>query len=350
MIQVGFITTPLNGGHSARGVGFYTRHLLDHLHKYAAEFDMEIIHVSSASQINESFELVHYPFFDLFVHSLPFAKMVKTAVTIHDVIPLEFPEHYPPGIKGKVNHLLQKMSVRDADVIITDSYASVKSIKKHLHIPDSKIKLIYLAGSPVYNPVDSKKELDTVRKKYNLPHEFVLYVGDVNWNKNIPGLLRAAQSSRIPVVMVGKQISQLENLNLDHPELRHLKPILPILNSPAVIRPGFVSDEELKMIYNAATFYCQPSYAEGFGLPMLEAMMCKTPVACSRTHSLPEIGGSAVEYFDPGDENNMEEIFKKMISDPRHRKELGREGFKQSEKFTWEKTAKDTLRAYREIL
>ena len=128
MIKVGFITTPLASGHAIRGVGFYTQNLLQSLKSQAGKLGFEIHQISSPSS---GFDLIHYPFFDLFIHTLPIRKSAKTIVTIHDVIPLEFPKQYPPGNKGTINQQLQKLALNNSNGVITDSYASVNSI--HLY-------------------------------------------------------------------------------------------------------------------------------------------------------------------------------------------------------------------------
>lgn len=325
MTKVGIVTSPLKSGHATRGVGFYTKRLLEHLKPLAAKFDIKI------SEDLTNCELIHYPYFDLFYHSLPIFKSVKTVVTIHDVIPLEFSEHYPPGLKGRLNLQLQKLALNGAEQIITDSYASVKSIHKYLGVPHSKLKLIYLAADPVFKKVSEPKN------KYNLPKKFVLYVGDINYNKNIPNLIKACKLAGFPLVIVGKHAAAVPDLDLIHPELCHLQNI----DWSGVIRLGFVSDNDLVDIYNLATVYCQPSLAEGFGLPLLEALACGTPVACSNTSSLPEIGGQAVSYFDPQNISQMSKVIKTAKNN---------RGEEQAKKFNWDKTAFQTLQVYREVL
>lgn len=326
MKTVNFITSPLASGHAIRGVGFYTKRLLAQLKVLAPKFDIKIIEDSK-----EACDLIHYPFFDLYQHSLPIFRDIKTIVTIHDVIPLEFPNHYPPGFKGKLNLFLQKLAINSVDTVLTDSYASVQAIQKYLLVPHDKIKLVYLAADAKFRP---KK----VIKKYNLPGKFILYVGDINWNKNIPNLIKACEQINYPLVIVGKQAAEIEKMDLNHPQLQHLKN----LDFKNVTRLGFVSDDDLVDIYNLATVYCQASYAEGFGLPVLEAMACGIQVAISNTHSLPEIAGNAAEYFDPHDISGMAKALEKAISNKF-------DVVSQAKRFSWEKTAKETLMVYKSI-
>lgn len=325
MTKIGFITTPLSDASAVRGVGSYTRRLLPELKKQAPDFGFEI------SENDLSAKIVHYPFFDLFRHTLPITKSAKTIVTIHDVIPLEFPDHYPPGFRGWFNLQLQKLALSNADQIITVSYYCIKSIHKYLGVPHAKLKLVYEAADPIF------KKITKPKNKYNLPKKFVLYVGDVNYNKNIPGLITAAQMAKLPLVIVGRQAKELEKMDFSHPELSHLSMNYELITQYPV-RLGFVSDADLVDIYNLATVYCQPSLAEGFGLPVVEALACSTPVACSNTSSLPEIAGDSVTYFNPYD---VDDISRAIINaKPPHSKP----------KFSWEETAKSTLMVYQEII
>src|SRR3989344_4856083 len=336
MTRVGFITTPLTSGDAVRGVGFYTKNLLAHLKSQAHKFNLEITELTDLSTLNDvHVDLLHYPYFHPFFPTLPIFKPCKTIVTIHDLIPLEFPQAYPPGVRGWLNLQRQKIALSSIAAVITDSQASVQSIHNYLGVPSSKLKLIYLAASRHFQPITDKKKLITIQKKYGLPSKFVLYVGDVNYNKNIPGLVTACQIAGLPLVIVGKQAANLDYLDLSHPELAHLKAI----SLSRILRLGFVSDADLVAIYNLAHVYCQPSFAEGFGLPVLEALACGTPVACANTHSLPEIAGEAATYFDPCDVNDIARALTQATS---------KNGPAQASKFTWAKTATETLMVYQQ--
>jgi glycosyltransferase involved in cell wall biosynthesis len=337
MKKIGFITSPLNSGHASRGVGFYTKHILNELKIQSSKFDMEIHEISNLRFRTSNYDLIHYPFFDPFNHTLPIIKKNKTVVTIHDVIPLEFPDHYPPGFKGNINLILQKLSLSNVDRIITDSLASVNSIHKYLGVPLNKLKLVYLAVASQYKPIKNKQVLLRVKNKYTLPDKFILYVGDFNWNKNIPGLISAAKKIGIPLVWVGKHALEIESLDLSHSELAHLKD----LDLGPTHRLGFVPDDDLAAIYNLASVYCQPSFAEGFGLPVLEALACGTPVACSNTHSLPEVATNNADYFDPHNIDQVVTAIKTALSRERHAPELP---------FSWEKSAVNTLQVYKDVL
>ena len=351
MTRVGFITSPLTSGHSGRGVGFYVKRLLPHLKSQAPNFGFEIFEIENLLKIKKlKLKIVHYPFFDLFTPSLPLISPAKTIITIHDVIPLEFPDYYPPGIKGKLALTWQKLALSRAERVITDSYASIKAIRKHLSVPHDKIKLVYLAPGLEFKPLADPKILASVLRKYRLPAKFILYVGDINWNKNLPTLAEACQKIQIPLVLVGKQVANLEQLDTSHPELSHLSNLKSQISNLTVRRLGFVPESDLVAIYNLATIYCQPSYAEGFGLPVLEAMACGAPVICSRSHSLPEIAGDAAIFFDPYSAADLINKINSVLSDKNLQQKLSAGGIEQAAKFTWTKTARETLQVYQEVM
>ena len=355
MKQVGFII-PSDSGHMVRGIGAYIKNLLPPLKQQAAGLGFEILEIKQPFQTgpeqsrrisNFKLKIIHYPYFDLFYPTLPLRKPAPTVVTIHDVTPLEFPDHFPPGIRGRFNLLRQKLSLINTERIIADSFASVNPIRKYLGVPHSKIKFIHLAPMSEFKPVKVKKILSGLRKKYRLPEKFVPNVGDVNWNKNLPALAAVCREINTPLVLVGKKVAELENLDTTHPELAHLEELKPLLEN--IIRTGFVPDEELAGIFSMASVYCQPSFAEGFGLSVINAMHCGCPVVCSRTHSLSEVAGDAAAYFDPYSVPELVSKLKEVISDSGLRKNLITAGLKQSARFTWKKTARQTLQVYSEI-
>jgi glycosyltransferase involved in cell wall biosynthesis len=326
-IKVGFVTKSLTDGNAQRGVGFYAKRLLPVIKDQCSMFNIEIF-----EDKYDDVDIVHYPYFDLFYHTLPVFRKTKTVVTVHDVIPLEFPEVYKQGLKAKLNLYLQKLALSGVEGVITDSFYSLKNIRKYLNIPNEKLKPVYLAADEIFKP---KK----VTKKYNLPKEFVLYVGDINYNKNIPGLIEACKLTKLPLVMVGRQAKEIENMDLNHPELAHLKSL--DLDYP--LRLGFVADEDLVDIYNLASVYCQASFSEGFGLNPLEALACGTPVASSNRGSLPEVLGDNAVYFDPTDTKAISQAIMEAQKTP------ARNAFSIADAGGWDKTAKETLQVYKSL-
>lgn len=288
-IKVFFDSRPLKTGHSVRGIGSYTKNLLEAL--------AENENIALVENWVEA-EVVHYPYFDLFFNTLKLLDK-PIVVTIYDVIPLVYPEHYLPGIRGELRFLLQKRKLKNADAVITISETSKKDIARLLDVDHEKIFPIHLAPAKQFKKIAGTTLLRRSVVKYNLPRRFVLYVGDVNYNKNITGLIRAFSLLNLPsfkLVLTGKAFKD------DIPETREILGLLKELNlEDKVIITGFVPEEDLVSFYNLATLYCQPSFYEGFGLPVLEAMACGTPVVASRTQSLVEIAEDFALFFDPRD-------------------------------------------------
>lgn len=370
IMKVAIDSEALTSGHAVRGVGFYTRELIKELRNLTS---LKIDALDFQKSDLSKYDVIHYPYFHPFFVTLPlhrFSADQKIVVTIHDLIPLIYPKNYPPGLKGKFRFLIQKFLVHKVDAVITDSETSKKDIVRFLGIPSEKIYLVYLAAGSLFKKIKDKKRLEKVAKKYHLPSKFAMYLGDVNYNKNIPTLIKACQIAKVPLVICGKQAKEIENegSGLDiikgpqdwirflagkpHPEQAHYKLLESLLGeSKNVIRLGYVSDEDLVAVFNLAGVYIQPSFYEGFGLPVLQAFSCGTPVIISKTNCLVEIAGGAALVADPKNPKDIAdkitEIFKNSSTSPKMN--LIKKGFKKASGFSWEKTARATVEVYKKI-
>jgi len=340
--------SPVKNAHQWRGIGIYTRKLVEALRRIG-EKDFELV-LTENGQIPSDVDLIHYPYFDLFFPTLPILKKKKTLVTIHDVIPLAFPQAYLPGVKGKIRFLHQKISLKGVKAIITDSFTSKRDISKYLNFPPKSIHVVYLAQAETFQQIKEPKLLEETRKKFNLPQEFVLYVGDITYHKNVSALAFVCRKLKIPLVIVGKQAAEKE-FDRNHIENQSLVDFLKDYgDDPGVYRLGFVSEEDLVRIYNLATVYCQPSLYEGFGLPVLEAMACGCPVIASQTSSLSEIASEAALFFSPENHDQLTSCLKDILKDRQLRARMIERGLQQSKKFSWEKTAQKTFAVYAEVV
>ena len=236
-----------------------------------------------------------------------------------------------------------------ADVIITDSQNSKRDIVRLVNYPPERVFVIHLGVGKSFKKIKNEKIKLKVKNKYCLPEKFVFFVGDVNWNKNVPGLVKACQKVDIPLVLAGKQaVSQ------DYDQAHHENQDLVWLQKEArkdanIHLLGFVEDEDLPVLYNLASVYCQPSFYEGFGMPVVEAMACGTPVILANTGSLPEIGRKAVLYFDPRQEGSLFQAIEAVINDKELVGKLSKRGLVQAKKFSWRKCARETLEVYQSI-
>ncbi len=371
-MKVAIDSSPTRSGHKFRGVGIYTIELFSALEKIAKKRkDFRVSLVDFEKEDLNDFDILHLPYFSPYDLTIPKVQGRKIVVTIHDLIPLIYPRNYPPGLKGKINFFLQKRRLKDIDFVITDSECSKKDIVRFLNIESRKIEVIYLAPRSFFCEMKDIKALNWVRKKYNLPSKFVLYVGDVNYSKNLISLVRAVNILKMPLVICGKGATNLEEvldfqrvlsfktprnilrylLGIPHPELMHLIELRDeIERSPNVIRLGFVPDEDLVAIYNLASVYCQPSFYEGFGLPPLEAITCGCPVVVAKTNALVEVFKDVSLVADPKNPEDIAEKILILLGKLDLRAKLIKEAKKRVEEFSWEKTAEKTFQVYKRLM
>lgn len=350
-MKVAIDVSPLQSDSRYRGIGSYTRNLIESLRALnLPDFSVETKDQPSMKIVDA--DVVHYPFFNPFAATIPFIKSRPTVITIHDMIPLVFPNNYPPGIKGTLNLARQKLSLKSVSVVITDSESSKRDIARYLSYPAEKISVIYLGVSDNYKQVKNSKEIDKITRKYGLPKDFVLYVGDVNYNKNLPSLVSACEKINTPLVIVGKQAVE-KNYLRNHIENRSLVWLQDYYNKqklPKILYlPGYIPDDEIAAVYSMARVYCQPSFYEGFGLSVLEAMACACPTVIGKGSSLEEIFGSVSIVFNPYSIEDMAGKINQVLKSGELSAKLLRVGKIFVKKFTWEETARKTHEVYKSI-
>lgn len=336
--------SPLQTGHKVRGVGFYLQHLKDALVRFCPEH--EYYFFTKQEEIPEKSDLIHYPYFDPFFLTLPFFQKKKTVVTVHDLTPLVFPKHFPAGIRGTFNWQLQRLALQRAAAVITDSHCSKQDVIKIAGLQREKVYTVHLAAGEEFKKIENGKlKIESLRKKYNLPEKFVLYVGDVTWNKNLPRLVAAVQQTDVPLVMTGKALIEKEfdrtnPWNADRVKLEKL------INDKRIIKLGFVPTEDIVALYNSATVFTFPSLYEGFGLPVLESMACGTPVVTTHEGSLNEVAGDAAYIVDAYDVTNIGHGISEVFKSKKLQETLSKKGLTQAKKFSWKKTAEETVAVY----
>jgi glycosyltransferase involved in cell wall biosynthesis len=334
---------PLGSGHSYRGVGTYTRQLADSLRQHAPDITI------TWSDEADAYQVMHYPYFDLFFPTLPLFKVKPTVVTIHDVIPLLYPAAYPPGIKGALHYWRQSLSLRSVAAVITDSTCSKKDIVAHLPVPAEKVFVVPLAPAETINPISPSKSQETWAR-FDIDRPYFLYVGDINYNKNIEVLLRsfAAFSETHLLVMV---CAALKGQSQEAVELNQLITHLNLTDKVIIAADIAAGDDvTLSALYSGADWYIQPSLYEGFGLPPLEAMKCRTAVISSTGGSLAEVVGTQAILFDPSDKEGLKNAIHQAVSLPKSEKQtlIGRAHDWVSH-YSWQKTAQATAKIYREL-
>lgn len=351
-MRVGIDCSPLKTGHflqhRVRGTGFYLEHLKDSLEKYCPE--NEYTFFTRTEKLPDNLDLIHIPYFEPFFITLPRKPKTKVVVTVHDLTPLVFPKEFPAGLKGKIKWQIQKKRLKKADHIITDSECSKNDIIKYTRIKEEKISVVYLAAAEQFRKLELRNLKLEVKTKYDLPDRFGLYVGDVTWNKNLPRVIKAFQNVGLPLVLVGKAISEGE-FDKTNPWNKDLAEVRSLLEKDQKTKAfGFVSTEDLVSLYNLATVFVMPSLYEGFGLPVLEAMACGCSVITSKEGSLKEITNDCALFVNPYNQKEIEEAIVKVFNNDNLRNELSEKGLKQAKKFSWKKTARETTEAYKKAL
>jgi len=278
-------------------------------------------------------------------HLLPRLKGARTVLTVHDLIFLLFPEYHLPLNRWFLNRFMP-FFLRRADAIIAVSQCTKDDLIRHYAVPSEKIAVVYEGVDARFQPVTDPDILARVRARYGLPERYILSVGTIEPRKNLTTLLEAyrtlrAQGSELKLVIAGKKgwlyegfFRRLRELGLER----------------EVVFPGFVPDEDLPALYSAAEFFVFPSLYEGFGLPVLEAMACGTPVVASNSSSLPEVIGEAGIMVEPRDIRALAEAMERVLADQGKQREMREKGLRQAAKFTWERAAAMTMEVYRSVL
>ena len=268
-----------------------------------------------------------------------------TVTTIHDVFPWSM-----PGYSSFLDMLIYRQWLprrwAGTDAVITDSDQSRKDIEKFLLRETGVIYVIPNGASPKFRPLEQESVAAIVRDKFRIAGPYVLYLGALTQRKNVIRIIRAFDIVRhkvagLKLVLAGPRSwkkspveSAIAELGLaDHIHLT-----------------GPLPDEELPALYNGAALFAFPSLYEGFGLPVLEAMACGTPVVTSNTSSLPEVAGDAALLVDPYDVDQIAGAMWRILSQPELAAALRQKGLARAARFTWERTARETVAVYERVL
>ena len=283
------------------------------------------------------------------LHSLhytrPYFLPCASVVTFHDMTFFLYPMLHTRA-KRLLFPLAMRASAKRANALIAVSENTRQDVIRMMGIPSEKIFTTQLGVIEDFRPITDTSNTQEISRKYKLPEKFILYVGLVEPRKNIPLLLRSfnelvAQGLTQDLVIVGRPgwsfeevFDLVENLNL----------------TPRVHFPGYISRQELPFVYNLAALFVYPTLYEGFGLPVLEAMACGIPTVTSRVASIPEIIGDAGIMVPPGDQPALTQAMREVLTNDRLRQELTHRGPQRAIKFTWKRTAEETLKVYRQVL
>jgi len=355
------------------GVGYYTEHLLQHIAAEADASGDEVVvmsnrEVDTARPLpahvrvvtsrpsmprmvwmqtgaplalrNAGADVAHFT-----NGMLPVASPVPTVVTIHDMSLRLYPR-YHPARRVLLNAPLVDLAARRADAIVTVSETAKRDIVRLYKLDPSRVHVVHEAAAPSFHRVADPDELDRVRMKYRLADRIILYVGTIEPRKNLPKLIEAFAARKragdLPhhLVCVGPYgwLSRgLEEL-IQRTKVSH-----------AIHFTGYVPFEDLPALYSLAELFVYPSMYEGFGLPVIEAMACGTPVITGRAAALAEVGGDAVEQVERMDVDALGDAMTRLAHDSARRAELSQSALARAERFSWRRAARETMAVYRTV-
>jgi glycosyltransferase involved in cell wall biosynthesis len=272
-------------------------------------------------------------------HVLPIVHPRRSVVTVHDLGYLFYPEAHRLLDRLYLD-LSTRYNARAASHLIADSSATKRDLIERYGIKPDKITVVYPGyDEATFQPVKDEAAIEAVKARYGIAGDYILFVGTLQPRKNLARLIEAFADCRLPIadcrlVIAGKKgwlyeeiFQQVEELGLEG----------------SVVFTDYVPEGDLPALLSGARLFVFPSLYEGFGLPVLEAMACGTPVVCSSASSLPEVVGDAAVLVDPMDVKGLAMAIERVLGDEELRAKLIEHGFEQAKKFSWERCARETL-------
>ncbi len=288
-----------------------------------------------------SWEMLRRPPDLLFVpaHVLPLIHPGRTAVTVHDLGYLFYPRAHTP-LRRLELHLSTLWNVRVATRVIAVSRATRDDLVRCYRVAPERVRVVHHGVSPRFQPTQDPG----ARARYGLPERYLLYLGTLQPRKNLERLLAAyARLPRTapPLVLAGGRGWYFERIACA---------VSAYGLEERVLFPGYIADADLPAVLSGAIALVYPSLYEGFGMPLLEAMACGTPVIASRASSLPEVVGEAGWLVDPLDSEALREALERILEDEGLREQLRARGLERARTFSWERCAWETLAVLEEAL
>ncbi len=267
---------------------------------------------------------------------------IKYVVTIHDLIFLRFPFNYSK-IDRKIYKKKVEYACKTADKVIAISEQTKRDLMQYLKVPEHKIEVVYQTCATSFHHISDYRYRDLVSNKYNLPENYILYVGTIEKRKNLATLVEAIGKSntKLPLVAIGKQTDYTK-------EVMAMIDKYNMGNQVALLQN--VSFLDLPSIYQSANLFVYPSLFEGFGIPILEALYSKTPVIAATGSCLEEAGGPNSIYVDPKNSDELAQQIDRVIENGELQLEMKEKGFEFAQNFTSQKQAKEVLAIYKKLV
>lgn len=317
-----------------------------HIHTFSSFTYADWEQISLTKKIKkEKLDLLHCT-----ANTAPLFLSVPLIVTIHDIIYLEqvnFKGTSYQNLGNLYRRFIVPKIAKKAKLILTVSKFEKQNIIRRLKLPEEKVKVLYNGVGLQFHNQYSKKEIEQFRRKYALPSQFIMFLGNTAPKKNTINVIKAyadfclQNQNRIPLVL------------LDYKKELVAK-ILDELNQsallPQFVFPGYVPYNEIPLMYNAATLFLYPSLRESFGLPILEAMACGVPAITSNTSSMPEVAGDAAELINPFNYKELSDAIAKLLANEDLRNGYKQKGLQRAKKFTWKKSAEELRTIYETIV
>lgn len=279
------------------------------------------------------------------VCAIPTRLSCPAVIVAHDLIPLIFPQNYPQFSDSQL-YQSQYQTLSSAEVVIADSECTRTAVCSLLGVSAARVRTIYPGVDPIFSPVEELSEIERVCAGHGISPPYYLTVGGYDWRKNLCITLlafdrvRRKTRARFQLVVVEERaacpeetLALIEELGL----------------SQLVLFTGLISDAELRALYSGAQALVFPSFYEGFGLPVLEAMACGTPVICSRAGALPEVAWDAALYVQPQDEEGLATNMLRLSEEAELHGQLRAAGLARAEYFSWPRTAGEVLALCRQV-
>ena len=274
-------------------------------------------------------------------HGIP--RSIKRVVTMHDLIVWRYPQFYKP-IDRIVHRMKQRHSCRIADVVVAISEQTKRDLMDFLHVPESKIRVIYQSCDPIFWEPVEESDVKYVRQTYGLPEKYVICVGSIEERKNQVAVVKAMAQlpDDVHLVIVGKNHGGY--IGTLHAAIRscNMGQRVHILKD--------ADFEDFPALYAGAVCSVYMSLFEGFGIPILESMCCGTPVVTSNVSSMPEVGGDAALYANPERPDEIAERLKQVVGDENLRREMAAKGYEQCKKFTQHEIVSALYSMYKELV